>query len=112
MYDTRDARTYQMTDGMSDSLHPAFDKSGKYLYFLASTNSGFNDYNLDMESDERPTSSSVYAIVLQSSTASPVAPQSDEEPVTSDEPEKPAKPPRNCCSRQARRRSCDAGDRL
>ena len=86
------ARTYQMTDGMSDSLHPAFDKSGKYLYFLASTNSGFNDYNLDMESDERPTSSSVYAIVLQSSTASPVAPQSDEEPVTSDEPEKSAKP--------------------
>ncbi len=92
VYDTREARTYQMTDGMSDSLHPAFDKSGKYLYFLASTNSGFNDYNLDMESDERPTSSSVYAIVLQSSTASPVAPQSDEEPVTSDEPEKSAKP--------------------
>ena len=57
-----------MTDGMSDSLHPAFDKSGKYLYFLASTNSGFNDYDLDMESDERPTSSSVYAIVLQRST--------------------------------------------
>ena len=64
VYDTRDARTYQMTDGMSDSLHPAFDKSGKYLYFLASTNTGFNDYGLDMESDERPTSSSVYAIVL------------------------------------------------
>ena len=92
VYDTHDGHAYQMTDGMSDSLHPAFDKSGKYLYFLASTNTGFNVYNLDMESDERPTSSSVYAIVLQSSTASPVAPQSDEEPVSSDEPEKSAKP--------------------
>jgi tricorn protease len=92
VYDTQDARTYQVTDGMSDSLNPAFDKSGKYLYFTASTNSGFNDYGLDMESDERPTSSSVYAIVLQNTVASPVAPQSDEEPATGDEPEKPAKP--------------------
>jgi tricorn protease len=92
VYDTRDAHTYQVTDGMSNSVSPAFDKSGKYLYFLASTNTGFNDYGLDMESDERPTSSSVYAIVLQTSVASPIAPQSDEEPVTGDEPEKPLRP--------------------
>jgi tricorn protease len=93
VYDTRDGRSYQITDGMSDSIHPAFDKSGKYLYFLASTNSGFNDYALDMESDERPTSSSVYAVVLQNAIASPVAPQSDEEPATGDEAARPAKPP-------------------
>jgi tricorn protease len=92
VYDTREGRSVQMTDGMSDSTHPAFDKSGKYLYFLASTNSGFNDYNLDMESDERPTSSSIYAVVLQNAVASPVAPQSDEEPVTGDEPQRSAKP--------------------
>ena len=88
VYDTRDGRTHQITDGMSDSTHPKFDKSGRYLYFFASTNSGFNDYGLDMESDERPVSSNVYAAVLQNTVASPVAPQSDEEPVTSDEPEK------------------------
>jgi tricorn protease len=92
VYDTRDGRSHQVTDGMSDSTHPKFDKSGKYLYFLASTNSGFNDYGLDMESDERPVSSSVYAAVLQNAVASPVAPQSDEEPVSSDEPESAPKP--------------------
>ncbi|HEY5424960.1 MAG TPA: PDZ domain-containing protein, partial [Candidatus Tumulicola sp.] len=92
VYDTRDGRAHQVTDGMSDSSHPAFDKSGKYLYFLSSTNAGFNGYGLDMESDERPLSSSVYAAVLQSTVASPVAPQSDEEPVTTDEPESAPKP--------------------
>src|SRR5262249_7334506 len=30
----------QLTDGMSDAQYPAFDRSGKYLYFTASTNAG------------------------------------------------------------------------
>ena len=62
MYDTRDGKAYQITDGMSDATNPAFDKSGKYLYFLSSTNTGFTAYGLDMESDEHPTSSYVYAV--------------------------------------------------
>ena len=32
--------TRQLTDGMSDAMYPVFDASGKYLYFLASTNFG------------------------------------------------------------------------
>jgi tricorn protease len=91
-YDTHEGRSFQITDAMSDAVAPAFDKSGKYLYFLASTNAGFNAYNLDMESDERPVSSSVYAAVLQKAVASPVSPQSDEEPVVADEPVSSPKP--------------------
>jgi tricorn protease len=104
VYDTQDGKAYQITDGMSDATNPAFDKGGKYLYFLSSTNTGFTAYGLDMESDEHPTSSYVYAAVLHKSDASPISLQSDEEPVASggDEPEakpaasaapKPATPP-------------------
>ncbi|HVA27777.1 MAG TPA: PDZ domain-containing protein [Candidatus Baltobacteraceae bacterium] len=81
IYDTSEHRAYQVTDGMSDATTPAFDKSGKYLYFLSSTNTGFNAYGLDMESDERPTSNFVYAAVLQKSGGSPVSLRSDDEPV-------------------------------
>ena len=66
---------------MSDATNPAFDKGGKYLYFLSSTNTGFTAYGLDMESDEHPTSSYVYAAVLHTGDASPISFQSDEEPV-------------------------------
>ena len=33
-------KSHQVTDGMSDARHPAFDKGGKYLYFTASTDIG------------------------------------------------------------------------
>jgi tricorn protease len=86
VYDTRESHAYQITDGMSDATNPTFDKSGKYLYFLSSTNTGFTAYGLDMEADEHPTSNFVYAVVLQKSAASPVSLQSDDEPVKPDEP--------------------------
>ncbi|HEX8806621.1 MAG TPA: PDZ domain-containing protein, partial [Candidatus Aquilonibacter sp.] len=92
VYDTQDGKAYQVTDGMSDATNPAFDKNGKYLYFLSSTNTGFTAYGLDMESDQRPTSSYVYAAVLHKGDASPVALQSDEEPVKGDGDEPEPKP--------------------
>jgi tricorn protease len=82
----------QITDGMSDSRYPVFDKSGKYLYFTASTNTGLTADNLDMTSDEHPVSSAVYLAVLHRGVASPTAPRSDEEPVASDESEAAATP--------------------
>ena len=38
----------QITDGMSDARHPAFDRDGQYLYFTASTNYGPTSSGLDM----------------------------------------------------------------
>ncbi len=91
-YDTDDHTIHQITDGMSDATSPAFDRSDKYLYFLASTDTGLTAYGLDMESDQRPVASSVYAAVLHASTASPIAPQSDDESASGDEPQTPASP--------------------
>ena len=33
-----EGQAHQLTDGMSDAISPAWDASGKYMYFLASTN--------------------------------------------------------------------------
>ncbi|MEO9171363.1 MAG: PDZ domain-containing protein [Candidatus Baltobacteraceae bacterium] len=89
VYSLENARSTQVTDGMSDSRNPAFDRSGKYLYFLASTNTGLTANGLDMTSDQHPTSSDLYAAVLQSDAASPNKPESGDEP----EAEQPAPSP-------------------
>jgi len=69
----------QITDGMSDARYPVFDKNGKYIYFTASTDYALNTGWLDMSSIGRPTTRSVYLIVLKKDAPSPLAPESDEE---------------------------------
>jgi tricorn protease len=86
VFDTTDGRAHQITDGMSNAMSPAFDKSGKYLYFLSSTNTGFTAYGLDMESDQRPTSYFVYAATLQKQDASPVMLLTADEKTSGEEP--------------------------
>jgi tricorn protease len=79
VYSLEQAKSYQLTDGMSDALYVAFDKEGKYLYFTASTDAALNTGWLDMTSLQRPVSRSVYVIVLKKDMPSPLAPESDEE---------------------------------
>lgn len=69
----------QITDGMSNAAHPAFDANGKYFYFTASTNNGPSDAGIDLSSLDRATDSGVYVIVLARYGISPVPPESDEE---------------------------------
>ena len=64
---------------MSDALFPVFDKEGKYLYFTASTDIALASSGIDMSSDERPVTRSVYVAVLSKDEPSPLAPESDEE---------------------------------
>jgi tricorn protease len=78
-YSLEQGKTYQLTDGMSDAVHAAFDKEGKYLYFTASTNTALSTGWLDMTSLQRPVTRSVYVMVLKNDVASPLAPESDEE---------------------------------
>ncbi len=73
------AKTFQITDGMSDALDPVFDKNGKYLYFTASTDVALSTAGLDMSSDAHPVTRSVYVTVLSKDEKSPLAPESDEE---------------------------------
>jgi len=72
----------QITDGMSDTLYPVFDRSGKYLFFTASTNVGLSAGWLDMSSMDRPVTRSAYAVVLRKDLPSPIPPESDDEKVT------------------------------
>ena len=78
-YSIEQTKSYQLTDGMSDALFPAFDKEGKYLYFTASTDVALNSGWLDMTSLMRPVTRSAYLIVLKKDQPSPLAPESDEE---------------------------------
>ena len=79
VYSLEQGKASQITDGMSDTLYPSFDKNGKYLYFTASTNTGLSTAGLDMSSDEHRVSRSAYVAVLSKDEKSPLAPESDEE---------------------------------
>lgn len=81
VYSLTEAKSYQLTDGLSDALSPAFDRGGKYLYFLAGTDFALNTGWLDMTSYDRPFTREVYLVVLSSEESSPLLPESDEEDV-------------------------------
>lgn len=74
IYSLQDGSTHQVTDGASDCLYPAFDASGKYLYFTSSTNTALTHGGFDMTQLERPVTRTVYAATLRSDLASPIAP--------------------------------------
>ncbi|HXG66475.1 MAG TPA: PDZ domain-containing protein, partial [Blastocatellia bacterium] len=78
-YSLETGKAHQLTDGMSDARYPAFDKSGKYLYFTASTNLGPAFSFAEMSTFPHQSTRNVYAVVLRNDLPSPVAPESDEE---------------------------------
>ena len=79
IHDVAAKSSRQATDGLADARFPAFDASGKYLWFTASTDYGPTAPWLDMTSVERPVSRSVWLAVLAAKEPSPFAPESDEE---------------------------------
>jgi tricorn protease len=90
LYSVDKNQSNQITDGLGDARHVTFDKSGKYLYFTASTNVGPTISFADLSGIAHQTSRSVYAIVLPNNIPSPLAPESDEEKI---QPEQRDKPP-------------------
>lgn len=81
LYDVQAGTTHQIMDGLSDARHPIFDRGGKYIYFSASTDIGPTLGWGEMSSLNRPVTRSVYAAVLSREDPSPLAPESDEEPL-------------------------------
>jgi tricorn protease len=81
IYSLEEAKTRQVTDGMSDARFAVFDKNGKYLYFTASTNAGPTTGWLDMSSFPHTVTRSAYVVVLSKDEGSPLAPESDEEKI-------------------------------
>src|SRR5205085_10872679 len=71
--------TKQITDGLADAVWPAWDASGKYLWFLASTDFGLRSQWLDMTSYDHEETFGLYFAVLKKSDPSPLLPESDED---------------------------------
>ncbi len=69
----------QVTDGLADAMSPAWDASGKYLWFVASTDFGLRSQWLDMSNSDHTETFGVYAAILRKSDPSPFLPESDEE---------------------------------
>jgi tricorn protease len=94
VYSLADKKSHQITDGLADSISPAFDAGGKYLYFMASTNYGPSSGWLEMSSIDRPVRRAMYVAVLNASDPSPLLPE------TGDEPPKPPAPPEGAAAQQ------------
>ena len=72
-------KSFPITDGLAEVTEPAFDRSGKYLYFFGSTDAGpLLDWFSQASSDMRETRN-VYVTVLRKDLPSPLAKESDEE---------------------------------
>lgn len=65
VYSLEHAKSFQLTDGMSDAYFLAFDKNGEYLYFTASTDTGLTTGVQGMSSMQHPVTRSVYAVQLK-----------------------------------------------
>ncbi|HEY6148469.1 MAG TPA: PDZ domain-containing protein, partial [Thermoanaerobaculia bacterium] len=85
VYSLEDDKSFAITDGMSDVSEPVFDRSGKYLFFLASTNAGPRRNWFSLETDELPVTKSIYMAVLRKDLPSPLVKESDEEKLTPEE---------------------------
>src|SRR5258705_12135630 len=69
----------QVTDGLAAAVWPAWDASGKYLWFLASTDFGLKSQWLDMTSYDHDETFGLYLAVLKKAEPSPLLPESDED---------------------------------
>ena len=79
LYSVATGQATQVTDQMADLRYPCFDRNGKYLYLTSSTNEAGAAVGLDMTSDLLRANRNIYAMVLASDGASPLAPESDDE---------------------------------
>jgi len=92
LYSVADGKSYPVSDGLADATSPVFDASGKYLYFLVSTDAGpVNDWFSQANADMR-TVQQVYLAVLAKGVPSPLAKESDEEKPKEEKPAADAKP--------------------
>ncbi len=80
IYSVADGKAHQITDGLADSISPAFDAGGKYIYFLSSTDYGPKTGWLEMSSIDRPVRRAIYLGVLSASDPSPLLPETGDEP--------------------------------
>ncbi|MCA1582599.1 MAG: PDZ domain-containing protein [Acidobacteria bacterium] len=81
-YSLEQDKAFAVTDGLSDVSEPVFDRSGKYLYLLASTNAGPARNWFSLENEDVRVTRSIYMAVLRKDLPSPLVKESDEEKLT------------------------------
>lgn len=79
VYDVVDQKSYAMTDGLSDVSDPVFDKGGKLIWFLASTDAGPARNWFSLNNQDARVTRGIYVATLKAGTPSPLAKESDEE---------------------------------
>ncbi|MDT5063806.1 MAG: tricorn protease [Acidobacteriota bacterium] len=83
IYELEAGRAHQITDGRTHTESPAFDASGKYLYFLSSPNAGTSEFGWGVLNGElaRPlVTRRIHMIVLQNGELSPLLPSGNPNP--------------------------------
>lgn len=93
LYDCKNKKTYEVTDGWHTSYSPAFDSQGRYLFFVSDRD--FVPYYSRTEWNHAYLSmAKIYMVTLSKDVKSPFEPKSDEVAVKKEEEqleEKPAK---------------------
>ncbi len=86
LYSVDDGAKHRLTDGLAEAVEPTFDASGKYLYFLASTDAGPVKNWFDQSNADTQATFSAFACVLARDTPNPLAKKEDEEGQKDDKP--------------------------
>ena len=81
IYSVDTKQTHFLTNKFANSLSPAWDQNGKYLYFLASTDYGLNSGWANTSSMGAAPEYAPYVLSLLAHETSPFAPRSDEEEI-------------------------------
>lgn len=74
-----DGRARQLTDALADAVSPVWDRNGRWLYFLASTDLGLASGFANISSINREVTRGVYLALLRASDSTPFPPEADEE---------------------------------
>jgi tricorn protease len=88
-----------ITDALADAASPAWDRNGRFLYFLASTDIGLATGWANVSSVDKRFTRGVYLALLRATDSTPFTPESDEEgrpaPATPPARTNAAPPPRD-----------------
>ena len=80
VYSLAQNKSFPVTDGLSEAVEPVFDGSGKYLYFLSSTDTGMSKHGfMQSSADSQRPHFSLDLAVLRKDLPSPFLRESDEE---------------------------------
>lgn len=79
LYDAQQDRSSPVTDGLSEVTQPVFERNGKYLYVIASTDAGPALDWFAQSTQGLVRTRAIYAIALTKDAPNPFARESDEE---------------------------------